>query len=71
MKESARQRHLKLDLLAAQRVRDGQGRNLGKRTRELRHSLNERRTLQRPLSRFAPQPRGLLDLPGLGVVTRQ
>jgi hypothetical protein len=71
VKEGARQRHLKLDLLAAPRGRGGQGRNLGKRTRELRHSFNERRALQRPLSRFAPQPGGLLDLPSLGAVTRQ
>ena len=33
--------------------------------------FDQRRALQRPLSRFAPQVRGLLDQPGLGAVTRQ
>ena len=33
--------------------------------------FDQRRALQRPLSRLAPQARGLLDQAGLGAVTRQ
>ena len=48
------ERDLKLDLLATQRGRGGQGRDLVKRTCELLCGFNQRRALQRPLSRFAP-----------------
>src|SRR4029077_14477988 len=48
-----------------------QGRDLVERTPELLCGFDQRRALRRPLSRFAPQPRGFLDLPGLGAVTRQ
>ena len=68
--EGSCKRDLKLDLLAAQCRRGGQSRNLGKGTGELRPSLHQRRALERPLSRFAPQA-GLLDLPGLGSVMPQ
>ena len=63
MHERGYERDLKLDLLATQRGRGGQGRDLGKRARELLHGFNQRRALQRPLSRLAPQARGLLDQP--------
>ena len=49
----------------------GQGRDLGKRARELLYGFDQRRTFRRPLSRFAPQARGFLDQVGLGAVTRQ
>ncbi len=62
---------MKLDLLAAQRGGGWQDRNLGKRTRELLCGFNQRRALQRALSRTGPQARSLLDLPSLGAVTRQ
>ena len=65
------ERDLKLDLLATQRGRGGQGRDLVERTRELLRSFDQRRALQRPLSRLAPEARRLLDQPGLGAVTRQ
>ena len=71
MHESVDERDLKLDLLTAQRGRGRQGRDLAEGTRELRHSLYQRRALQRPLSCFAPQARGFLDLARLGAVTRQ
>ena len=71
MDEWGYERDLKLDLLATQRGRGGQGRDLVKGTRELLYGFDQRRALQRPLSRFAPQARGLLDQPGLGAVTRQ
>ena len=48
------ERDLKLDLLATQRRRGGQGRDLVERARELLRGFNQRRALQRPLSRFAP-----------------
>ena len=69
--ERGYERDLKLDLLATQRGRAGQDRDLVERARELRHGFNQRRALQRPLSRFAPKARGLLDQPGFGAVTRQ
>ena len=65
------ERDLKLDLLATQRGSGGQGRNLGEGARELLCGLGQRRARQRPLTGFAPQERGLLNQPGLGVVTRQ
>ena len=62
---------LELDLLATPGRRGGQGRDLVQGARELRHSLNQCRGLQRPLSRFAPQARGFFDEGGLGAVTCQ
>jgi hypothetical protein len=56
----------KPDLLATQRGRGGQGRNLVKCAGKLNRRLDERGALKRPLSRLTP----LLDLPGLGAVTR-
>jgi len=58
---------LELDLLATPGRRGGQGRDLVQGARELRHSLNQCRALQRPLSRVAPQARGFFDEGGLGV----
>ena len=71
MDEWGYERDLKLDLLATQRGRGGQGRDLVEGARELLCGFDQRRALQRPLSRFAPQARGLLDQPSLGAVTRQ
>ena len=71
MDERGYERDLKLDLLATQRRRGGQGRDLVEGARELLYGFDQRRALQRPLSRLAPQARRLLDQPGLGAVTRQ
>ena len=65
------ERNLKLDLLAAQSGRGGQGRNLVERTGELFYRFDQRRALKRPLSSLAPQDCGFLDQAGLGAVTRQ
>ena len=62
---------LEFDLFAAKRGRGGQGRNLVKCAGKLNRRLDQRRALKRPLSRLTPQACGLLDLPGLGAVTRQ
>jgi hypothetical protein len=48
------ERDLELNRFVAQRGRGGQGRNLIEGTRELLCRFDERRTLQRPLSGFAP-----------------
>ena len=56
MEERGYQRDLKLDLLATQRRRAGQGRDLLERTRELCHGFDQRRALERPLPRLAPEP---------------
>ena len=69
--ERGYERDLKLDLLATQRGSAGQSRDLIEGAGELLYSFNQRRALQRPLSRFAPQARRLLDQPGFGAVTRQ
>ena len=69
--ERSYERDLQLDLLAAKRGRGRQGRNLVKRMRKLLVSFDQRRALQRPLSRFAPKARRLLDQSGLGAMTRQ
>ena len=61
MEEWIYKRDLKLDLLATQRGRRGQVRDLAEGARELLYGFNERRARQRPLSRFAPQARSLLD----------
>src|SRR6516225_2004968 len=71
MDERGYERDLKLDLLATQRGRSGQGRDLIESTGELRDCLNQSRAIERPLSRFAPKKRGLLDQSGFGAVTRQ
>ena len=49
----------------------GQGGHLVQRTSELLDGFHQRRALQRPLPRLAPQVGRLLDQPRLGVVTRQ
>ena len=64
-------RDLKLDLLAAQRGSGGQSRDLVEGTGKLLRGFNQCRAFERPLPRFAPQTRSLLDLPGLGAVARQ
>ena len=64
-------RDLKLDLLAAQRGRGGQGRNLAESTRDLLYGFDQRRALHRPLPRLAPQVHRLLDLPSFSAVTRE
>src|SRR5262249_36608977 len=71
MDERGYERDLKLDLLATQRGRGGQGRDLIESTGGLRDCLNQRRAIERPPSRFAPEKRGLLDQSGFGAVTRQ
>ena len=55
--ERGYERDLKLDLLATQRRRGGQGRDLVKCARELLYGFDQRRALQRPLSRLAPKAR--------------
>src|SRR5258708_37150530 len=62
---------LKLDLLATQRGSGRQRLSLVEGTRELLYGFNQRRALQRPLSRFAPQAHRLLDQSGLGAMARQ
>src|SRR5258706_13923980 len=62
---------LKLDLLATQRGSGGQRLSLAEGTRELLYGFNQRRALQRSLSRFAPQAHRLLDQSGLGAMARQ
>src|SRR5262249_56466422 len=71
MHEGGYERDLKSNLLASELGSGRQGLDLGKRTSELLCGFNQRRALQRPLSRFAPEARGLLDQAGLGAVTRQ
>src|SRR5215472_4814760 len=71
MDEWGYERDLKLDLLATQGGRAGQGSNLGKRAAKVRCSLYQRRALKRALPRFSPQPGGLLDQAGLGAVMCQ
>jgi hypothetical protein len=71
MHERGYERDLKLDLFATHRGRGRQGRDLVECAGELRYRLNQRRAFERPLSRFAPQERGLLDQSGFGAVTRQ
>ena len=67
----ADERDLEFDLLATQRGRSGQGRDLVECARELLRGLDQRRARQRPLSRLAPKARGLLDQASLGAMTRQ
>src|SRR5215472_4403375 len=63
--------NLELDLFATQRGRGGQGRDLVERKCELLYGFNQRGALRRALACFAPQPRGFLDLPCLGAMSRQ
>ena len=56
---------------ATQRGGGWQGRNLGNGSRELLYGFNQRRALQRPLSRLAPQDHGFLDQPSFGAMSRQ
>ena len=53
--QSIGERDLKLDLLAAQRRRGGQGRDLVEGPRKLLCSFNQRRAIKRPLCRLTPQ----------------
>ena len=71
MEEWGYQRDLELDLLTTQCGSARQARNLAEGTRELLYCFDQCRALQRPLSRFAPKPRRLLDLPSLSAMTRQ
>ena len=71
MDEWGYERDLKLDLFATQRGRGGQCRYLVEGAGELFGSFDQRRAHQRPLPRFAPQKRRLLNQPGLSKVTRQ
>ena len=48
------ERDLKLDLLATQRRRRGQSRDLVEAVYDLSGRFDQRRTLKRPLPRFAP-----------------
>jgi hypothetical protein len=54
MDEWGYERDLKLDPLATQRRRAGQGRDLLEGPGELRRSLGQRRAVERPLTRLAP-----------------
>ena len=71
MHEWGYQRDLKLDLLATQRGRGRQGRDLVEGPCELLCGFNQRRSLQRPLSRFAPPFDRGLGQARLGEVMRQ
>ena len=64
------ERDLKLNFFATQRGSNGQRRYLVEGTCELA-SLQRAPNFKRPLSRFAPQSRSLLDQTCLGAVTRQ
>ena len=55
--------HLKLDLLATQWGSAGQGRDLAESVSELLNCFDQRRALQRPLSRFAQPFDGRLGHP--------
>src|SRR5580692_1064351 len=69
--ERGYERDLKLDLLAPQRGRGGQGRNLAEGASELLYGFDQCRAGERPLPRFAPEVRGLLDQACLGAMVRQ
>ena len=71
MEEWGYERDLKLDLFATQRGSAGQGRNLVEGARELLCGFDQRRALQRPLSRFAPPFDGRFGHARLGEVMRQ
>ena len=62
---------MKLDLLATQRRRGGQGRDLRERTAELSCGVSQRRARQRPLSRLAPPFDSRFDEARLGEAMRQ
>ena len=61
----------KLDLFATQRGGARQGRNLIEGARELFNGFDQRRALQRPLSRFAPPFDRRFGKASLGEVMRQ
>ena len=71
MEEWSYEGDLKLDLLATQRGSGGQGRDLIQSTGELGYRLNQRRALQRLLSRLAPPFDRGFDQARLGKVMRQ
>src|SRR5580700_9456728 len=71
MNDRGYERDLQLDLFATQRGRGWQGRDLVEGTCELSYRFNQRRMRQRPLTRFAPQARGLLDQARISAVTRK
>src|SRR5262245_21106567 len=71
MNEWRNQRHLKSDLLTAQRGCAGYTGYQVESTRELLCGLDQRRALQRPLSCLAPPFDGRFDEPGLSEVMRQ
>ena len=62
---------LEPNLLATQSGSGGQGGDLIEGAGKLLCRFNKCRARQRPLPRFAPQERGLLDQSGFGAVTRQ
>jgi hypothetical protein len=62
---------LKLDPLATQRGRGGEGRDLVERTGQLRQGFNQRRAVQRPLSCFRRKACRFLDQASFGAVMRQ
>ena len=70
MDERVDERDLKLDLLATQRRRAGQGRDLIESAGQLGYGFYQRRARLRLLSCLAPQTCGLLDQPSLGAVMR-
>src|SRR5262245_6016904 len=71
MHERSYEPDLELDLLAAKRRSGRQDCDLVKGACEQSYGFDERRVLDRPLSGFAPQKRGLLYQPGFGAVTRE
>ena len=71
MDEWSYERDLKLDFITTQRRCAWQGRDLVEGAGELSYGFDQRRALDRPLSRFTPQKCGLCDQPSFGAVTRQ
>jgi hypothetical protein len=62
---------LKFDLFATQHWGAWLHLDLVEGPRKLLYGFYQRGTMQRALSRYAPQTSGLLDQPGLGTMTRQ
>src|SRR5262249_5496291 len=71
MDERIDQSDLKLDLLAPQRGRTRQGRNMVESAGELFCGFDDCRACERSLSRFAPQSRSFLNESGFAAVARQ
>ena len=71
MYERRYERDLDFDLLTTQLGGGRQGSDLFEGARNLLYGFDQRRTLQRPLSRIGPQTSSLLDYESLGIVTRQ